>query len=298
MFGWWCCCGIGFVVLLGLSAVVITVPLVTRPPARVVTTTSTTTTAAPTAPPFQCNDTMPSLPQILMSPPIEAPSGAALMWSPVNASMFYASGNRGVIISGQYLWPINPDTLVVGPNVYPADYPWEDQITGMGYWENRFIFAERQYANLWSTDLMGGDVQLILTMDAERRGIAIVGDLAYLPSTVNNGVQVISLSTNAVVGNIGATDIAGPVTRTYGMTTHPITGDIWGAWDAAGAPFAIYFGVFNATSGFYTRACNGPFVASVSSIAFDGDGRMWMSIGGQPPGDIYRYNGGTPCLCP
>jgi hypothetical protein len=224
------------------------------------------------------------------------------MWSPLNNSMFYASGNRGVILTGQYLWPIDPDTLVFGTNVYPSDYPWEDQITGMGYWAgngSRFIFAERQYANLWSTDLQGGDVQHILTMDRERRGIAIVGDLAYLPNTINNGVQVISLSTNAVViPDIGATDIAGPVVRTYGMTTHPITGEIWGAWDAAGAPFAIYFGVFNATSGFYTRACDGPFMASVSSIAFDSTGRLWISIGGAPPGDIYRYNGGTPCLCP
>jgi len=244
---------------------------------------------------------MPSLPQFLMNPPPLAPAGAALMWSPVNNSMFYASGNRGVILPGQYLWPIDPNTLAIGPNVYPLDYPWEDQITGMGYWAgngSRFIFAERNYANLWSTDLMGGDVHLVLNMITEHRGIAIVGDFAYLPGVADNSVLQVSLSTNSIVQTIAATDISGPVSRTYGMTTHPITGEIWGAWDAVGAPFEIYFGVLNVTSGFYTRSCNGPFAASVSSIAFDGEGRLWMSIGGEPPGDLYRYDGGTPCLCP
>lgn len=294
---------IGGLVLIVLFAVIITVPLVTRDRRESVNRTEHTT------PPFQCNDTMAALPQFLMDAPPGAPSGATVMFCQANNSIYYASGNRGVILSGQYLWPINPDTLAIGANLYPSDYPWEDQITGMGYWANgnRFIFAERNYANLWSTNLLGGDVQHLLALDRERRGIAIRGDLAYLcnsgvsPPPYSYSIAEINLNTNTTVRYFNASDEAGFIQGAGGMTTHPITGDVWISWVPEGVPFGNaprWIGTINLETGVCTRMCNGPFLSDISGIAFDNQGRLWITLGGQPPGAIYRYNGGTPCLCP
>jgi hypothetical protein len=237
----------------------------------------------------------------LMNAPPLSPQGAQVMY--YNNSVYYASGNRGVILTGQYLWPINEDSLVLGDNLYPMDYPWEDQITGMGYWANgnRFIFAERQYAHLWSTNVTGGDVQLLMKLDRERRGLAIVGDLAYLPSASSSGqpfrrtVQEIALNNNTVLRNISASDAQGLIEVAYGTATHPLTGDIWIVWSSS--TLQVWIGTFNPQTGYCRRICGGPVFFGISGISFDSKGRLWFVTGGGPPGPIYRFERGTPCIC-
>lgn len=315
-----CCFFFLFGILLAITAVVITLVIVLTPAASaivVITTTTTTvtttttststttgtttTTMAPTTPPFQCNNSNATYNYLMDAPPL-APQGAQVMY--YNNSVYYASGNRGVILSGQYLWPINEDTLVLGDNLYPMDYPWEDQIIGMGYWANgnRFIFSERQYRNLWSTNVSGGDVQLLMQLDRERRGLAIVGDLAYLPSSSTSvqpflrTIQEIALNNNTVLRNISGSDVDGLIEVAYGTATHPITGEIWIVWSPVGYT-NVWVGTFNTETGYCTRICAGPLISGVSGISFDSYGRLWFVTGGAPPGAIYRFDGGTPCLC-
>lgn len=255
---------------------------------------------------FQCDSVGGSAPTFLMNAPPLAPMGAQVMY--YNNAIYYASGNRGIILSGQYLWPINENTLALGDNLYPMDYPWEDQIIGMGYWQNgnRFIFSERNYQNLWSTNVTGGDVQLLMVLDRERRGIAIKGDLAYLSSAASSGspfvysVQEIALNNNTVLRNVSAYDTAGFIRVAFGMATHPITGQIWMVWASRDLPFSgslRWIGIYDPQTGFCTRVCKGPVLTDVSGIAFDSHGRLWLVQGGDPPGGIYMFERGTPCLC-
>jgi hypothetical protein len=145
-----------------------------------------------------------------------------------------------------------------------------------------------------------------MVLDRERRGIAIKGDLAYLSSAASSGspfvysVQEIALNNNTVLRNVSAYDTAGFIRVAFGMATHPITGQIWIVWASRDLPFSgsmRWIGTYDPQTGFCTRVCKGPVLTDVSGIAFDSHGRLWLVQGGDPPGGIYMFERGTPCLC-
>lgn len=219
----------------------------------------------------------------------DATEGAVVSYIPDTDTMYFATGPPG-IPSEQSLYPFNPDTLAVQPDIFPTGFPWYDQVVGLAWnsAEQAFYVFERALFRLWKISADGTNLVFlgttIGTVD-DIRGISFDPTTGHLLGSVPYRPRIYLIhKVNALIISIwdNIQDIGGAVFGISGTAIHPYTGEIWCSWRAGGTPgnAPYWIGTFNPNTRFLTRACITPS-RIISSIVFDGKGRLWLSTGGK-----------------
>ena len=205
--------------------------------------------------------------------------GEGIAFNPNDGLLYHTSG----ISDGQeFLETINPTTLAIGANLVPGDTygpSSAQEISGIVWYPplNAFIVMDRD-ENIYSVTTGGVFTQIATYTGSYLRGFAVVGASIYGVVPGGGGGQLIEFNPNtgAEISNIQMTDGGSNVNKTTGLTTHPITGDVYVVFEDP-VDGLRHLGTVDLVTGVITDL--GDMGDNFAGITFDASGNLFAISG-------------------